>query len=200
MRHNLLLSAFALTMALAGPARATVLVPGDLGDIARGASVIVRGTVVDVRAAWADGRRRVETVVTMAVAETFKGGVADRVSFEVPGGVIGRYRSVTIGAPTFREGEEVVVCLGARPPELPYVLGLSQGVFRIRPDAVSGQKMVTTPALLSTSASAVSVRRGDPSRQPMRLDEFSTTLRAALTATRTPRDRNPRDIRGSGQH
>jgi hypothetical protein len=39
---------------------------------------------------------------------------------------MGRYRSVTIGAPSFHEGEEVVLFLGAQPPALPFVLGLGQ--------------------------------------------------------------------------
>ncbi len=93
-----------------------MLLPGDLGDIARGASAIVRGTVVDVRCDWADDRRRVETIVTLRVSESLKGDMRGLVSVKVPGGVLGRYRSVTVGAPSFRQGEEVVLFLGATPP------------------------------------------------------------------------------------
>lgn len=192
MRPNILASLVALMLALAPEVRATVLLPGDLAEIARGAAVIVRGTVVDVRSQWTAGRTRVETVVTLDVAETFKGGLTGRVSFQVPGGVMGRYRSVTIGAPAFAAGEEVVVCLGARPPALPYVLGLSQGVFRIRRDAASGQRLVITPVLLAGSQSAV-VQRGDPARRQMNVDQFSATLRAVLTPEKPRRDPAPRD-------
>jgi hypothetical protein len=198
MRSNVLLAAFALLLALAPPVRATVLLPGDLGDIARGAAVIVRGTVVDVRSGWVGDRRRVATVVTLQVAETFKGSMSGRVSFQVPGGVVGRYRSVTIGAPTFATGEEVIVCLGAQPPALPYVLGLSQGVFRVRIDASSGQRVVTTPVLLADREAATTVHRGDPARRPVSLDRFGATLRSALLAVKPSREPSPREIKGAG--
>jgi hypothetical protein len=199
MRQNALPVALALLLALAPSVRATVLLPGDLGDIARGAAVIVRGTVVDVRAGWVDARHRVATTVTLQVAESFKGGMSGRVSFQVPGGVVGRYRSVTIGAPTFTEGEEVIVCLGAQPPALPYVLGLSQGVFRVRRDGASGQRLVTTPVLLADPSAPATVRRGDPARKAMSLDQFSATLRLAMQAAKPPREPVSREIRGAVQ-
>lgn len=179
MRH--LAIVFAAALLVAGPrcARATVLLAGDLGDIARGASAIVRGTVVGQATQWVDGRRRVETIVTFDVAESLKGGFSGRISFQVPGGVLGRYRSLMIGAPTFTTGEEVIVCLGAKAPALPYVLGLGQGVFRIQRAAGSTQAMVTTPVLLSTGTTTT-VTRGDPSRRSMTLDDFRTALRVAL--------------------
>jgi hypothetical protein len=187
MRHLPLLAVAAIVATWPGSAHATVLLPGDLGEIARQSSAVVRGTVVGLQVQWVEGRRRVETVVTLDVAESFKGSLSGRVSFQVPGGVMGRYRSITVGAPVFHEGEEVILCLGARPPSLPYVLGLGQGVFRVRVDAASGQKLVTPPALLADPSQDVVVRRGDPSRRPVSLAQFTTTLRAALSVERQPR-------------
>jgi len=112
---------------------------------------------------------------------------------------MGRYRSVTIGAPTFTAGEEVIVCLGAKPPALPYVLGLNQGVFRIRRDASTGQRVVTTPVLLADRASPTAVRRGDPARKPLDLDRFAVTLRSALAPPKGPREPGSRPIKRSGQ-
>ena len=198
MGHNRILLVAAVVVALAPAVRATVLLPGDLGEIARGAAAIVHGTVVDVRTEWVDGRRRVETIVTLEVSETFKGDMTGRVSVKVPGGVMGRYRSVTIGAPSFRPGEEVVLFLGARPPALPYVLGLGQGVFRVRRDARTGQTTVMPPALLANSRQAVTVQRGDPSRRAVSLSEFSATVRSALSAGARDRrtTREPLVIKG----
>jgi hypothetical protein len=198
MRHLLLLAVATVVALWPSPARATVLLPGDLGEIARQAAAVVRGTVVSVQTQWVDGRRRVETIVTLDVAESFKGGMTGKVSFQVPGGVMGRYRSVTIGAPVFHQGEEVIVCLGAQPPSLPYVLGLGQGVFRIRRDAASGQKLVTPPALLADPSQAVNVQRGDPARRALSLAQFVTTLQAALSVERQPRkDAGRGDIKGT---
>jgi hypothetical protein len=196
MGHQRTILVAALVVALAPSVRATVLLPGDLGEIARGASAIVRGTVVDVRTEWVDGRRRVETVVTLQVSETLKGDMGGRLSFKVPGGVMGRYRTVMIGAPAFRQGEEVVLFLGATPPALPYVLGLGQGVFRVRRDARTGASTVTPPALLSDAASAVTVQRGDPARRTVSVEAFTATVRSALA--QGPRERPTPDPRVKG--
>ena len=198
MRYKHVIASVAIVAALAAPVSATVLLPGDLGDIARAASAIVRGTVVDVRSDWADSRRRVETIVTLRVSESLKGDLRGLVSVKVPGGVLGRYRSVTIGAPSFRQGEEVVLFLGAEPPALPYVIGLGQGVFRVQRDRRTGATAVTPPALLASPARNVRVVRGDPSRGAMSVQQFADTVRKALSAPardqRTPpgvSDREP---------
>ncbi len=182
----------ALLLAPAAPVCATVLLPGDLTELAKGAGAIVRGRVTDLRTEWAEGRHRVETIVTLAVDEAFKGDLAGQVTFAVPGGVMGRYRSLMVGAPTFRVGDEVVLFLGVRPPSLPYVLGLGQGVFRILRDPRTGQTTVTPPAVLATAAQSGPITRGDPSRKTVSLAEFSTTLRGVL-AGRTAKD--PTDSR-----
>jgi hypothetical protein len=198
MRYKSLLAGAALVAALVPPASATVLLPGDLGDIARSATAIVRGTVVGVRSEWADGRRRIETVVTLRVSETFKGEMRGFVSVKVPGGVMGRYRSVTVGAPSFREGEEVVLFLGAAPPALPYVIGLGQGVFRVRRDLRTGATSVTPPALLADAARTVTVNRGDPGRRAQTLQQFAESIRSALAArSLDPRDRERPADRGA---
>ncbi len=186
MRYRSLLVGVALTAALVPPVSATVLIPGDLGEIARSATAIVRGTVVGVSSGWADGRRRVETVVTLRVGESLKGDLRGVVSVKVPGGVVGRYRSVTVGAPSFQQGEEVVLFLGAEPPALPYLIGLGQGVFRVRRDLRTGATLVTPPALLSDPVRTLRVTRGDPSRRTMTLPQFADTVRAALASR--PRD------------
>jgi hypothetical protein len=182
MRYQHVIASAALVAALVPPVSATVLLPGDLGDIARASSAIVRGTVVDVRCDWADNRRRVETIVTLRVSESLKGDMRGLVSVKVPGGVLGRYRSITIGAPSFRQGEEVVLFLGAAPPALPYVIGLGQGVFRVQRDGRTGATTVTPPALLANPVQNVRVTRGDPLRRPMTVGQFADTVRAALAA------------------
>ncbi len=194
MRYLHVIASVALVAALAPPVWATVLLPADLGDIARAASAIVRGTVVEVRSEWADRRRRVETIVTLRVSESLKGDMRGLVSVKVPGGVLGRYRSVTIGAPSFRQGEEVVLFLGAEAPALPYLIGLGQGVFRVQRDARTGATSVTPPALLAGPARSVRVVRGDPSRRAMSVQQFADAVRRALsTAVRDPRT-SPRAV------
>lgn len=89
-----------------------------------------------------------------------------------------------VGAPGFREGEEVFLFLGASAPQLPYVLGLSQGVFRVRRDAATGQARVISPVLLAEPGERTSVVRGDASRRRPTVDEFAARVSEALQATR----------------
>jgi hypothetical protein len=156
--------------------RATVLVPADLGELTRGSRAVLHGRVVEVQAQWTAGRRRIESLVTVAVVAYFKGELGRTVTFRVPGGQIGRYRSVTVGAPVFREGDEVVLFLAARGPSVPYVLGLSQGVFRVVSDPRTARRQVTPPALLAGDA-AVAVVRGDVTRRPIDLALFGDAVR-----------------------
>ena len=73
-------------------------------------------------------------------AEYLKGNLGEHVTVRVPGGQIGRYRTVFVGAPEFREGDEVVLFLKQAGRSDPYIIGLSQGAFRVVPDARTGRR------------------------------------------------------------
>jgi hypothetical protein len=164
----------AVLLACSAPARATVLIGADLGELAHDAIAIARGRVVAVDAQWTGGRRSIETIVTLDVETYLKGSLGSSVQFRVPGGVLGRYRSIVVGAPAFDVNERVVVFLGARGPVVPYVVGFSQGVYRVTP-ASSGW-VVTPPAMLPV-ATPTKIVRGDQSRRPMALGEFEQRVR-----------------------
>ena len=170
-------------VALAPSLHATVIVPAEFREVVSGSDLIAYGRVVDVRPQWADQRRRIDSVVTAEVLSWFKGGSDSTVSFIVPGGEIGRYRQVMIGAPSFAAGEEVFLFLKTQGSAMPYVFGLNQGVFRVRSDD-TGTRKVTTPALLAVSDQPETVRRGAVSRRPMAVDDFTTELRAVMASGR----------------
>lgn len=175
-----------LVFALAGlsrPAGATVIIPADLGELARDAQAIVRGRVASVEARWTDDRRAIESIVTLEVESTLKGSFGPDVQFRVPGGQIGRFRSLVVGAPEFTVDQRVVVFLGARGPSVPYVLGMSQGVFRVVA-ADSGGWLVTPPARLPSVAGTVPIARGDPNRRPLPIGEFEQRVRALAGGAR----------------
>lgn len=174
-----------LVLVLAGasaPAYATVVVPADLGELSRDAYTIVRGRVVALDARWTDDRRRVETLVTLEAESYMKGALGPVLQFRVPGGRLGRFRSVLVGAPAFALGQRIVVFLGARAPAIPYVLGLSQGVFRVLPGA--GGWMVTPPAVLPATGGPERIVRGDPTRRPMPLADFERQVRMLAESSR----------------
>lgn len=177
MRRLLLIAGL---LFLVSPLAATVLVPAEFREIVNGSQVIVHGRVADVRSDWTGDRFRIETIVTLEASEYLKGGPGERVTFRVPGGTIGRYRSLMVGAPEFRAGDEVVMFLTADGPAVPQVFGLSQGVFRVRRELRSGRRLVVPPALMAPSDAPQAVRRGAAERRPVPLDTFGQQVRAAM--------------------
>jgi hypothetical protein len=174
-----------LLMVLSIPARATVLIPADLGELSRDALAIARGRVVAVDAQWTEDRGTIETMVTLEVETYLKGSLGSTLRFKVPGGELGRFRSIVVGAPEFAVDQRVVVFLGARGPSVPFVLGLNQGVFRVSRAADNSGWFVTSPVLLpTTAAGAVRVVRGDPSRRALALGDFEQTVRGLARGTK----------------
>jgi hypothetical protein len=159
---------------------ATVLLPAEFREIVNGSQIIVYGRIDSVRPQWVDGRRRIESVVTLDAADFYRGTPSRTVSFRVPGGQIGRFKSVTVGAPEFRPGDEVVLFLRAQGPAVPQVFGLNQGVFRVRVDARSGRRLVTLPVLTARTSSPSIVVRGDTTRRPLPLPQFAQHVKSLL--------------------
>jgi hypothetical protein len=191
------LLSFSLLLVLSASIHATVIVPADLKELAVDASAITHGRVVRVEAQQGEGRR-VERMVTLQVLEYFKGSGSNVVQVRIPGGSLGRYTTVMLGAPELAEGDEVVLFLGTRAANAggasggagadadgqtpsaarPYILGLHQGVFRIVTDQATGRRMVMPPLVQGTEAS--SRGRGDLNRQPLELREFQGRIAQAL--------------------
>ncbi len=175
--------AFVLVSSIAS---ATVLVPAEFREIVGGAQIIVHARVVDVRPEWANGRRWIDTVVTADVVSYFKGDTGERsVTFKVPGGELGRFRSVVVGAPAFKRGDEAVFFLKQQTDDLPNVFGLNQGLFRIRIDATTGQRVVVPPPTMKADASSPEpyrLTRGALDRRPLRFDAFGARVREVMGA------------------
>jgi hypothetical protein len=173
-----------LFLLLPASAGATVLVPIEFRELVRSAQAIVYGRVVDVRSEWVDGRRAVETFVTIEAAEYLKGSFGERVTFKVPGGQLGRYRTVFVGAPTFTEGDEVVLFLKSSGPSYPFIIGLTQGLFRVTNDAGTGERVVTPPALIGkVGAEPETIVRGDAARRPVPIATFRGLVQQVLNET-----------------
>lgn len=168
-------------LAIAGPATATIVVSADLGELVAGAHIIAHGHVVGVYPVRLDGRHT-ETLVTLAPIACLKGEPAGDLVFRVPGGEIGRYRTVVVGAPVFREGDEVVVFLAGQAPRIPHIVGFSQGVLRVVRDQDSARPMVLAPPSAGDSQEAAAERivRGDGTRRMLSLREFSSQVQALI--------------------
>src|SRR5947209_16772964 len=115
----------------AASARATVVVAADLGELSRDARAIVVGRVAALDGRWTEDKRTIETIVTLEVEGYLKGALGQTLQFRVAGGELGRFRSITVGAPEFTVDEHVIVFLGTSGPTIPHVIGFNQGVFRV---------------------------------------------------------------------
>jgi hypothetical protein len=165
---------------------ATVGEPTTLRHLAAGAALIVRGTVTDVRAV-SDPTRGIETVATVSVDRVLKGSADATVAVRVPGGVVGRYRRVTIGAPVLRLHQHSVFFLrrgadnGWRP------VGLSAGIVRVLTEPSTGRRLIY-PAIVQgqTAVAGVPIVRGDALRKTLSVEEFESLVGLVAVAPVPP--------------
>lgn len=171
----------ALMLVLPAALGATVIVPIEFRELVTTTPVIVHGRVTDVRSAFADGRRSVDTFVTVAADEYLKGDLGEHVTFRVPGGEIGRYRTVFVGAPGFARGDEVVLFLRTPRAAWPFIVGLNQGAYRVVADRATGRRMVTAPIVMSGGPEEPArVVRGAPARRPLPIETFREVVRDVI--------------------
>jgi hypothetical protein len=171
-------------LAQAGRGNAIVLAAADLVDLTRDSGAIIRGRVTAVNSRWTEDRRSVETLVTVDVESSFKGPLDKTAQFLVPGGTLGRYRSVVVGAPQFDVGQRVIVFLAWQSPRYPHLVGFSQGVFRVLSAASGTGLVVTPPPIVRPPVGGALIVRGDPARQAPSLTAFEQRLRALVGAQR----------------
>jgi hypothetical protein len=182
MRIQVILVLVLTLVALRGRASATVLLPADFATSVSEAGLIVHGRVIDVQSTLSGPHRVIESVITVTVVQSIKGSAASTVSFRVPNGQVGRYRRIVIGAPEFATGDEVVVFLRGRPPALPTLYGLSQGVYRVRRGGAA-RPIVVPPPISAPGTALDRFPRGDHARRPMPVDVFAGEIRAILERT-----------------
>lgn len=156
----------------AAPLGATTLLPADFPQMVSESQLIVHGRVVQVDGELVGSRRTIESRVTIQVLSSIKGQSAAELVFRVPGGRVGRYRRIFVGAPTFTAGDEVLLFLKGRAPALATLYGLSQGVYRV--SRVTGDPIVMPVPALERVAGTL---RGDPARIALSLDEFTRQVR-----------------------
>ena len=161
-------------------ASAMTYVSVDFPTLVGNAQAIAVGHVAAVQPRWREGRRGIETALIFEVERYLKGDLGRTVTLAVPGGQMGRYRSVMPGAPVFAEREDLVLFMVADAPSAAHLLGLGQGVFRIMTDRMSGTRLVVPEILTIAPTGSTKVVRGDPARRPMALEQFAGAVRAAL--------------------
>jgi len=180
-----LLVATVVVAVFAVPAAATIVAPTELREVITSATVIVRGRVTDVRAVAGAGRE-IDTVATIAVRSVgvLKGAPVDFVSVRVPGGTIGRSKFVMVGAPVITVGEDAVWFLKRGSLDALWPVGLSMGVYRVKPDLRTGLPVVDPPNVPGQTVQPGRLVRGDPTRKSMAVAEFESLVRLLVAAAR----------------
>lgn len=169
-----------------GALHATTLVPAGIVQLAREAPLIVLGTVDRVEPVRSLTNGRVQRRVVIATERVAKGTARDEISVVVPGGTLGRYRTVFTGSPEFVAGEQVVLFLARRADGEWRILGLSQGVFRVA-GLAAGRVVIPPPVvrIAAGSGGTARVTRGGQSGRVVMVDEFLDEITRSL-ATRPP--------------
>jgi hypothetical protein len=122
-------------------AHATTLVRLRFPELVHYASAIARLRCIGADVRVENGE--IYTDTRFHVLETEKGQLPASIVVRQPGGKFQHLISHVEGAPEFRVGEEVYLFLWGRPGRQFYVLGWSQGTFRVHRDALSGKETIT---------------------------------------------------------
>lgn len=99
------------------------------------ADLIVKGRVEELKTRQSPDRRSVTTVVTIAVANHFKGAKVSSVTIEQPGGSMGEVAQGVPGLPEFFTGEEVIVFLKQQRNGAYSIAGGKQEKFSVKTPA-----------------------------------------------------------------
>jgi hypothetical protein len=167
MRTLVLLAA----LLAASPALGAEAIALSVEELARSSDAVVRGQVRGMTATLSSDGRRIFTLVDLEVSATWRGDAGKTVKVIVPGGIVGDIGQRVDGAPTFAEGEEVVVFLNSAEAGGHRVAGLSQGKF-----SVAGAN--ATPDLAHLRMVGRKVAAGERAAEDMDLAELEQRVRS----------------------
>jgi hypothetical protein len=146
-------------------------------EMSQKATLIVRGRVTgcsgDVRGAI------IYTACTVAVTERWKGQAGTRVQVWIPGGTARGLVQTFTGTPKFTDGDEYVLFLWAGRSGLNQVIGLSQGVFDLKPTGISGTVKAKRSASTERMVNKAGEEIADQSIE-LRVSELKAQVQRAL--------------------
>lgn len=147
-------------------------------DLAEKSNAVARVRSGNSWSYWRSGE--IWTSTELEILERSKGTLPTSIRLEMPGGQVGRIKSIVDGVPHFRAGEEAYLFLWVSNGTY-QVMGWTQGTFRIERDEKTGMQFVTQ----DSSSTAIF----DPSQRQfakeglshLPLLKFQARLRKALT-------------------
>ena len=138
------LAVLGLTVGLVLPAAATVVLQLEIEDMIPMAPVVVIGEVNKVEASYNAEKTKIHTRAWITPTEILKGPAElGTVVVKTIGGQVGDTVARLPGAPSFVEGERVMVFLEPRKDKDGYLtVGLYQGKFKVFRDPATGKDML----------------------------------------------------------
>lgn len=188
--RRLLLLTVVATVAAAGVARSTTVIPPSFEALVAGANTIFVGEVMNRRSEWdvTPSGRNIVTLVTFRVEDVWKGNLGAVTQLEFMGGEIGDLGMTVHGMPTFRMGQRDVLFVSREPKKISPLVGLMYGRMRIERDTVSNTDRVRThDGRALGDVSQIGPQRAAPSLAsiaPMRLADLESAVRARLGIAR----------------
>jgi len=169
-----------LVCAFVASSHAITVAPLSFRQLVDESQIVVYGRVADVRGQWTEDRQGIDSLVRLDALQVIKGRAGEQVTFRTPGGEAGGRIHLLPGAPSFREGDLVLVFLGGGGATYPSLVGLTQGVFRVMTHPTNGALMVAAPPVETAQQAPGPISRGDARRRPMTLEAFGAQVRAVI--------------------
>jgi hypothetical protein len=126
------------------PARASLVLAMDLGQLTAQSERIVVGEVTSVRSHWDARHEKILSTIEVKVAEAWKGAMPaqGRMTIVQPGGVADGIEMRVHGMPSFAPGERAVLFLRGGTTQAMSLVGMGQGKRGLSFDAASKRWMV----------------------------------------------------------
>lgn len=175
-----------LLLVLAVPLSASQFIEMPFDQVAREATFVVRGHVVDTWSAWDDRREVIFTYATVRVTRYFGESTGpDTLVVREVGGTVDGYTMEAIGFPAIRQGEQVVLFLSNWENSTDLrIHAFNQGKFLVR-DRAGVEVLVSDPVKQGEVARG---QRGfDPAANGeagLRIDEFAAMVEDARAGGR----------------
>lgn len=180
IRRKVLWTLFLIGLALraAVASQATTLARMSFDELTRQATSIARAKCIGSTSVWRNGEIWTET--EFELEEQSKGTLPGIFQVSMPGGRVAHLQSRVDGVPQFFAGEEVYLFLWNAPGKGNYLLGWTQGTFRITRDPQTGLEKVTQDSASTPlfNPSARAFRHGGVRNLPLSI--FQLKLKRAL--------------------
>lgn len=121
----------------------TVLKKMSARELTDNSNAIVVGKVKSVKSQWGDDGTKIYTYITVSVERSIKGTLpSSEITIRQLGGEVGGVGLKVVGAPEYREGEEIFTFLKECDSNHFQCVGMVQGKYSIKTDEVTRKKIL----------------------------------------------------------